>query len=175
MPANDGASTTIDEITWREPDRHDDEGPGEVEQRFRSLMEGLRTTLPGVQVLVAFLLILPFQGPFADLSRWQDGLFMIAFGSGMAASMLLIAPSVHQRVRAPQTGVERRSERHLRIAVRTTILGTVLMAVSFVASTALVTSVVAGSDTAIVAGVGFAALAGWFWFAQPMTWRDDER
>ena len=34
----------------------------DVDDQFRSLMEGLRTTLPGVQVLFAFLVVLPLAG-----------------------------------------------------------------------------------------------------------------
>lgn len=35
------------------PETHKD--PGEVDDQFRSLMEGLRTTIPGVMVLFSFL------------------------------------------------------------------------------------------------------------------------
>ena len=46
-----------------------DERTQEIDDQFRSLMEGLRTTIPGVMVLFAFLLTLPLQPAFADLTR----------------------------------------------------------------------------------------------------------
>ncbi len=46
-----------------------------VDKEFRSLMEGLRTTLPGVQFIVAFLLTLPPMTGLTPSSR-QSGLPM---------------------------------------------------------------------------------------------------
>ncbi len=141
-----------------------------VDERFGRIMEGLRTTLPGVQVLVAFLLTLPLQSRFEGLTTFQRNTYYVAFASALTASILLIAPSVHQRVRAPKTGVRRRSERHLMIAVRTTIAGTVLMAVAFVAAAMLVTSVLFTTPWAIATAAAFTLLTGWSWFLQPLSW-----
>jgi hypothetical protein len=76
-----------------------------ADDTFRALMEGLRTTIPGVTVLFGFLLALPFQSDFGShLDRRSDHLRRrVPLGRRWRA-VLLIAPSVHQRVRGLMTG-----------------------------------------------------------------------
>jgi len=148
----------------------------EVEERFRSLLEGLRTTLPGVQVLFAFLLAIPFQSRFGDLSTWQEVVYYVAFFTAAIASVLLIAPSVHQRMRAPIDGVARRSHRHVMSAVHLAIVGTVVFGISLIASSFLVTSLVYDDVVATVGVALITALIAWTWLYMPLVafGRDDE-
>lgn len=141
---------------------------GTVDDQFRSLMEGLRTSLPGVQVLFAFLLITPLQSAFANFSDVERAAFAIAFYSSGIASVLLIAPSVHQRVRAPDSGLTRKSKRHLIWATWLAIGGSVAMAVAVSATVYLVSSLVFDDAIAAVAATAIAALLGWAWFYLPM-------
>lgn len=70
-------------MTSTKPADDDDE----VNDQFRSLMEGLRTSLPGVQVLFAFLLTTPLQGRFADFDHVDRAAFAVAFyASGLASA-----------------------------------------------------------------------------------------
>jgi hypothetical protein len=108
--------------------------PSEVDDAFRSVLEGLRTTLPGVQVLFAFLLTLPLQSAFTDLSGIERGSYYVAFFGSAVASILLIAPSAHQRLRAPMTCVRRQSPAHLRFTINMTIVGTAVIAMSLCAA-----------------------------------------
>jgi hypothetical protein len=140
----------------------------EVDDAFRAVLEGLRTTLPGVQVLFAFLLILPFQPLFTDLTSWELRAFYVAFFGSALASILLIAPSAHQRIRAPISGVKRRSARHLQTTVRITIAGTIIFAVALVAAVYLVSSLVLTEIPALLATVAVTALLGWSWFFVPL-------
>ena len=143
---------------------------GSVEEQFRSLMEGLRTTLPGVEVLMAFLLVLPFQANFTDLDQFQRTAFMVAMIAAASSAVMLIAPSAHQRVRSVERGggVARKHEQHLRTAVRVALIGTILAAVAIVAALYLATSVVVGHGTAIVLAVVLGLLAAWTWFGIPV-------
>lgn len=147
----------------------------EVDEQFRSFMEGLRTTLPGVQVLFAFLLVLPFQGSFADITGLEQRVYYTAFLTAALATVLLIAPSVHQRVRANRTTVARRHPGHLRSAVHIANVGTVLAVVALAASAYLVSSIVFGNLLAVTASVVVAAAAGYSWFYLPMvSWNRSE-
>ncbi|HEX5614341.1 MAG TPA: DUF6328 family protein [Acidimicrobiia bacterium] len=148
----------------------------EVEERFRSLLEGLRTTLPGVQVLFAFLLALPFQSRFADLTETQENVYYLSFVTAAIASVLLIAPSVHQRMRAPIDGVARRSYRHLMTAVHLSIAGTGAFGVALIASSFLVTSLVFDDTVATIGVTLVGALMTWTWLYMPLVSfsRDDE-
>jgi len=146
-----------------EPARHD------IDDDFRSLMEGLRTTLPGVQLISAFLLILPFQTAFGELSHPERGAFHIAFVSALMSSLLLMAPATHQRLRARSDGtVARRTPRHVKVATRLATAGSVLFAVALVAVAYLVASVVLGTLEAVVLTAAVAVLGAWSWFYLPL-------
>lgn len=139
-----------------------------VDDQFRAVLEGLRTTLPGTQALFGFLLILPFQQSFSDLTGGARASYFIAFLAAALASVLLIAPAAHQRLRAPRSGVRRRSRRHLRIAVWITIVGTITFAVSLVAAVFLVSLVVFSSLVAGIAGAAVTAVTAVTWFYVPL-------
>jgi hypothetical protein len=145
-----------------------------LDNRFRALLEGLRTTLPGVQVLFGFLLIVPFQTSFADLEQPAEVAYYTAFIATAAASVLLIAPSVHQRVRAPLTGMARRHPGHVRQAVYLTIAGTVAFAIALAASVYLVSGLVFDDLIATVVAAATSVLVAATWFYLPLVaWRRD--
>lgn len=139
-----------------------------VDREFRALMEGLRTSLPGVQVLFAFLLTAPLQTSFSELTTNQRVAFAVAFYTSGAASVLLIAPSIHQRVRAPETGLQRRSKKHLMWATWLTIVGSVLAGIAMLATAFFVSQLVFGSATAAIATTVIAAILLWSWFFIPL-------
>lgn len=145
-----------------------DEQPNHIDDAFRALLEGLRTTLPGVQVLFAFLLALPLQSSFSELTSPQRTAYFVAFFASALASVLLIAPSAHQRLRAPNTGVHRRSEGHLAHAVKISIAGTVFFAVALGAAVYLVTSFMLTTTAAMLTTSVVVALAAWTWFYTPL-------
>lgn len=147
---------------------HSDRGDGDVNENFRALLEGLRTSLPGVQVLFAFLLTAPLQAGFDDLDDIERFSFAVAFfGSGLA-SVLLIAPSVHQRLRAPVSGMRRHSRTHLMIATWVTIVGTIAMGVAIIATTYLVSRLAFGDNFAAAATAALAGATVWSWVYLPL-------
>jgi len=140
----------------------------DVDDEFRAILEGLRTTLPGVQVLFAFLLTLPLQSAFAEIRDLERYAYYVAFFGSAMASVLLIAPSAHQRLRAPITGVGRRSRRHLQITVNLTIAGTVIFAIALAAAVFLISTLVLPKDSQALAATGaVTALILWSWFFIP--------
>jgi hypothetical protein len=140
----------------------------EVDDQFRALMEGLRTTIPGVMVLFSFLLVLPLQASFGDISDPNTIVYYVAFSSAAVSSILLIAPSVHQRVRAPISGIKRTSWNHVMTATRIAIAGTVFFLVSVAAVVYLVSSLVFYDWLGIMATVMIAVTAAWAWFYLPL-------
>ncbi len=154
------------------PDTVDRDAPApaedDVDDAFRAIMEGLRTTLPGTQALFGFLLILPMQASFADLTAIERGSYYLAFLLAAVSSVLLIAPSAHQRLRAPRSGVRRRSRQHLMITVRLTIAGTVAFAVALAAAVFLVSSLVFTQLTASIAAAAVTLVMAWAWFFVPL-------
>lgn len=146
----------------------DNQDTAEVDKQFLALMEGIRTTLPGVQVLFGFLLAIPFQGAFAALSTHLKQVYYVAFLTAAASSLLLIAPSVHQRVRALRTGVRRRHAAHVTVAVRLAVAGSVAFMVSMAAAVFLVTAVISASNLALVAVAVVMVIGTWSWFYLPL-------
>lgn len=139
----------------------------QVEEEFRSLMEGLRTTLPGVQLITAFLLTLPLYDKYDTLARSERVAYGIAFASAVVSSLLLTAPSSHQRLRSGDT-VARRHRRHVDVAVRLAIVGSAAFAVALTAVVYLVSSVVLGSGQAVIASAAAALVCGWSWWYLPL-------
>lgn len=150
----------------RAHDRPDEDD--EIDDQFRSVMEGLRTTIPGVMVLFSFLLILPLQASFSDVSDPNTIVFYVAFATAALASVLLIAPSVHQRARAPISGIKRHTYSHILYATKLALAGTVMFMISIVAVVYLVSSFVFDDRLAGVATAVVAVVAGWAWFFVPL-------
>ena len=142
--------------------------PKEVDDQFRALLEGLRTTIPGVIVLFAFLLSLPLQSLFAEMSLAQLAAYYIAFASCSIALILLIAPSVHQRVRAPISGIRRNEISHVMTAAWLAIVGTFTFVLTISAVVYLVTSLVMGSVWAVLATVVATLLSLATWAYVPL-------
>lgn len=158
-----------------EPPANPSEPPSDVDDEFRSLLEGLRTTLPGIQLITGFLLIVPFQVSFEDLSTAERIAFHVAFVSALTGSLLLMAPSSHQRLRAQADGtIARRTARHVKVATRLATAGSVLFALALVAVAYLVASYVLNTAVAVVLTVVVGAVGSWSWFYLPLVaWADD--
>ena len=71
------------------------------------LLNELRVALPGVQVLFAFLLAVPFANGFPKLSSTGRDVFFAAFIATALSTVLLIAPSSYHRLRWRQHDKER--------------------------------------------------------------------
>jgi hypothetical protein len=120
--------------------------------------------LPGVQVLFAFLLVVPFNTRFEMLTSGQKHLYLAALLFAGVASALLIAPAAHHRVT-----FRLQDKRYLVLAAnRLAIVGLACLAIAMTAAIALVTDVVFDSDTAIAAAVGIGLLFLTLWGLMPL-------
>jgi hypothetical protein len=128
------------------------------------LLNELRVALPGVQVLFAFLLAVPFQRRFPDLADRDRAVFYAALLATAVSTALLIAPSSYHRLRWR----DHDKERLLVVSNRLTIAGLFFLAVSvtcvvFVISDFLYGLTAACPATAVIA-IAFAVL----WYALPL-------
>jgi predicted membrane channel-forming protein YqfA (hemolysin III family) len=139
-------------------------GKEELDQEWSELVEEHRLAMPGVQVLFAFLLILPFQNRFEQLTTQQEYVYYAALLCATAAIVLLIAPTAAHRIRWRQQD----KEALLLMSTRTAIAATVFIAASMTASVYLITDVLFGGPaTGIVSAVVAAAFIG-FWYVFPL-------
>jgi predicted membrane channel-forming protein YqfA (hemolysin III family) len=138
----------------------------ELDQEWGELVEEHRLAIPGVQVLFAFLLILPFQNRFEQLTTNQEYVYFSALICATIAIVLLIAPTAAHRIRWRRQD----KEALLRMATRSAIAATVFIAAAITASVYLITDFLFGEPaTAIVTSVVAAAFI-LFWYAFPL-WR----
>jgi amino acid transporter len=143
-----------------------------LDKELIELLNELRVALPGVQVLFAFLLIVPFNSSFeAD----QKPAYMVALSATLLATALLIAPSAYHRLRWR----ERDKERMLRVSNWLAIAGIAAVAVAMTASVYLVTDVLFDTVGTVLCTVASAIVFALGWFALPLSapydrWDDDD-
>jgi hypothetical protein len=150
-----------------------EEDPGErLDRELIELMNGLRVVLPGVQVLFAFLLTVPFTQRFGDLNADQRAVYFVAFACTAFASILLIAPSAYHRLRFR----ERDKERLLRTSNTQAIVGMGFLAVAVAATVFVVTDMLYGLLATSLVTAAVAGALVWLWYGLPL-WRKltDER
>src|SRR6185312_13583414 len=122
----------------------------EHERLDRNLMEllgELRVALPGVQVLFAFLLAVPFQAGFVRVTPFQRDVYYATLCCALLASAFLIAPTPFHRL----TFRLHQKRALVRIANRLTIAGLGLLAVAMTGVILLISDVLFGTPAAAVA------------------------
>lgn len=78
-----------------DPDPND---PDVQDRNWAELLQELRVTQTGVQVLSGFLLTVPFSSRFASLDGTQRAAYLLVFTSALLATALLVAPVAFHRV-----------------------------------------------------------------------------
>ena len=146
-----------------------DKGPQEAEKErldrnLQELLGELRVALPGVQVLFAFLLVVPFNQRFADVTSFQRTNYFVTLLLATAAAICLIAPTAHHRI-------EFRAGDKKRIvfgATRLAIVGLTLLALAMTGAVMLITDFLYGSTTVAITTAAVALGFAIFWYAIPI-------
>ena len=136
-----------------------------LDRELIELLNELRVALPGVQVLFAFLLILPFQQRFADATEFERGLFAIAFLAAATSSVLFIAPSSYHRLRFRDGD----KLRMLRTSNQLMIAGMIAMGVAMAAVSFLVIEFLFSDMLGAIAAVAMVSLVAVFWYGIPLS------
>ena len=138
-----------------------------VDRELIELLNEIRVALPGVQVLFAFLLILPFQQGFADISGEDRAVFTVALLACALAAALLIAPSMYHRLNFRQGN----KEQMLFDSNRLMIVGMVILAIGVACSIYLIADVVYGGTAAVVATLSTLVVYAVLWIGLPLARR----
>jgi hypothetical protein len=135
-----------------------------LDRNLDQLMTEVRVAMPGVQILFAFLLTVPFSQRFAQVTSFQRDVYLVSLVSAGAASALLIAPTAYHRM------LFRRGEkRHLVFAAnRWVIVGLVGLAISMSAAVLLICDFLFSSTVATVVTAALGALYVVLWFVFPL-------
>ena len=127
------------------------------------LLNELRVVLPGIQVLFAFLLVVPFSQGFADTTTTQRKVYYASFVFTTIATALLIAPTSYHRIRWR----EQDKEHMLVVSNRFAILGTVFLALAMSCVVFFITDFLYSGIT-VIATAAAALLFSWLWFGLPL-------
>ena len=137
-----------------------DDNERDEDRELQELLGEVRVVLPGVTVLFAFLLSLPFTARFGSLTGAQRGAFFLAFLSTAVAIVFLVGEVAYHRLRRHPYD----KPQMIRTATRQTVtavvlLGTALVAVVFLVTDVLYTGAASASVTSVV---GLLAVVVWF-------------
>ena len=147
--------------------QQDERGETEVERLDRNtieLLQELRVASTGIQVLFAFLLVVPFNNRFSRLSSFDRYDYFFTLLCIAAAATLLIAPTVHHRV------LFRRQQKEFLVTVgnRMAILGVLFLSVGMTGILVLIADVIFGGVAAGVVGAAATLIIGGLWFGMPL-------
>jgi len=128
-------------------------------------MQELRVTQTGIQILTAFLLTLPFQPRFADLTLTQQVIYLTLVALAVTTTALLVAPvSIHRRLFQ-----RRRKPQLVQTANNLAQIGLLTFGLVVTGTVAFVFDIVLGSPATWIAATGAALMLLWLWLGLP--WR----
>jgi hypothetical protein len=135
-----------------------------LDRNFGELLNELRVALPGVQVLFAFLLGVPFTQRFTALASYQQDIYFGTLICAAAATAFLIAPSAQHRIE-----FRLQDKRHIVfLANRLAIVGLAFLALAMTGVVLLVTDFIFGAFATTIATAMTALLFALLWYILPL-------
>jgi hypothetical protein len=149
----------------RHPETGREESEAErVDRNLQEMLGELRVALPGVQVLFAFLLVVPFNQRFAQVTDFQKTTFFVTLLFTTASTVCLIAPTAHHRLEFRRQHKGEVVETGNRIV----ILGLGFLAIAMTGAVLLITDYLYGSTTTWVTAVAVTIAFAVLWYAVPL-------
>jgi hypothetical protein len=151
--------------------RHVETGPDDREREDRKrdrqmieLLNELRVALPGVQILFAFLLTVPFSFRFDKLTAFQRDVYYVTLISTLLSTACLIAPSAAHRLRFHQ------GERAWIVESANDLLiaGLVFLAAALACSVLLITDLLFDGARVWIYTGALTAVIVVLWFVRPL-------
>lgn len=146
------------------PSGRDETEAERLDRNLGELLQELRVALPGVQVLFAFLLAVPFQQGFSDITSFQKDVYFATLLLTAISAALLISPSAYHRL----TFRMQQKDHLLFLANRFAIAGLAALALAMSLAIVLVTDVLFSTTATVVTGGAALGLFALFWFALPL-------
>ncbi|HKO36914.1 MAG TPA: DUF6328 family protein [Solirubrobacterales bacterium] len=146
-----------------------DSGREETEQErldrnLNEMLQELRVAIPGVQVLFAFLLTVPFAQGFKDVNNFQRDVYFATLICTAISAVLLMAPTAYHRL----TFRYQQKRKLVFYSNRFAIAGLIFLALAMLGAMTFVTDYLfSTAATVVVASLAVAAI-GFFWFALPL-------
>jgi hypothetical protein len=151
------------------PRLHRESGRPETEEEradrnLSDLLQELRVALPGVQVLFAFLLTVPFSQRFDQLSSFDQKLYYGVLITVALATVLLVAPTAGHRI------LFRRQQKEFIVTISNTLslIGLFMLAIAMTGAIALISDFIFGTTTAVISAIVMALAFAGFWYVGPL-------
>ncbi|HEX2392974.1 MAG TPA: DUF6328 family protein [Solirubrobacterales bacterium] len=135
-----------------------------LDRNLGELLQELRVALPGVQVLFAFLLAVPFQQNFTKITELEKRIYFATLLFTAISAVLLISPSAYHRL----TFRYQQKKKLVFYANRFAIAGLAFLALAMTMAIALITAVLFGTVASIVTSACALLTFAFFWFALPL-------
>lgn len=140
--------------------RSDEDEADRLDREMIELLNEVRVVMPGVQLLFGFLLTVPFQQRFADVTDFQRTVYVITLVLTAASAAFFMAPTAFHRVtfRAGQKPYL------IRLGTRQAIAGMALLALAMNGALLLIVDFLFHWPTVVLAVGGTSLLFVWLWF-----------
>ncbi len=167
-PRRDPAAMT-DRSQEAEQDR-DESAPERLDRNTVELLNELRIAGTGIQVMFAFLLIVPFNTGWKQVDGFERTVYFVTLLVVAMSAFLLMAPPIHHRL------LFRHGEKPflIRVGNYMAIGGMACLGLGFIGILVLVSDVVVGGAAPAVVGVLAAAVIAGLWFVLPLARRHEE-
>jgi hypothetical protein len=138
--------------------------PERLARNWEEILQELRVTQTGTQIITGFLLTIPFQARFTDLTATQVGIYLALVSTAAVSTVLALAPvSLHRALFRRHAKPQIVQVAH--VLVR---LALVAIAITLSGTTLLIFDVVLGRTAGIVAGAVTLVLTCIAWLALPV-------
>jgi hypothetical protein len=151
---------------------HRDETPDEkLDRNTIELLNELRVAATGIQVMFAFLLVVPFNTGWAKTTSFERTDYFVTLAFVALAAFLLMAPPIQHRL------LFRHHEKRYLVTMgnRLAIAGISFLALGFTGILVLLSDYVVGGAAPVIVGVLTFAFVGGLWFGVPLLRRSRER
>jgi Family of unknown function (DUF6328) len=135
-----------------------------TERQLAELLQELRVALPGVQILFAFLLTVPFAQRFGEVTSFQKNLFFATLLCTAISTACLIAPTATHRLRFHQ----RDRKYVIEVAHKLTIAGLVFLALAILGALTLITDLLYDGAARWIWPALVAVVIAVLWFIRPL-------
>lgn len=144
--------------------RSDESEEQRLDRNLEQMLQELRVALPGVQVLFAFLLTVPFTQAFPTLSEFErKGYFFVLMATALATALLIAPTAIHRLLF--REGMKRE------IVMRSntlSIIGLAVLALAMTSAVALVAHIAFGASAALVTGLCAGTVLVGLWYILPL-------
>jgi len=135
-----------------------------LDRNLAELLQELRVALPGVQVLFAFLLAVPFQQNFTEITTFQERVYFATLLCTAISAALLISPTAYHRL----TFHLQQKKELVYVSNRLSIVGLSFLALAMTGAIVLITDVLFGAIPTAIFGIGAAAMFILLWGLLPL-------